>query len=57
MTLLSVMLVLSVLALMSMGAVRLAIWGERLSQAELDLAVSFEAAEAVYGTPSGTSWG
>ncbi len=46
MTLLSVMLVLSVLALMSMGAARLAIWGERLSQGELDLAVSFEAAEA-----------
>ena len=39
MTLLSVMLVLSVLALMSMGAARLAIWGERLSQGELDLVV------------------
>ena len=46
MTLLSVMMVLSVMALMTLGAARYALWGERLSQGERDLAVSFEAAEA-----------
>ena len=46
MTLLSVMMVLSILALMSMSAARFALWGARLSQGERDLAVSFEAAEA-----------
>lgn len=46
MTLLSVMMVLSILALMGMSAARFALWGERLSQGERDLAVSFEAAES-----------
>jgi type IV pilus assembly protein PilX len=46
MALLSVMMILSVLGLMAMGAARFALWGERLSQGERDLAVSFEAAEA-----------